>query len=81
MALDALVGDLDGLDESLVIKVHLIDAGHAMVCVPFTQRATVIYDIPPVRGGDMEDGVMPGAGGDGRVLLQHFGDALEGAEG
>jgi hypothetical protein len=56
------VGDSHGLEESLFIESHPIDASDAMVGIPLPQGTPMIDDIPFIGARDPEHGMMPSTG-------------------
>lgn len=80
-AFDALMSDLDGLDMTLIIEHHAVDARDAVIRVTTAQRTPMIDDIPVVAVRNVQDRMMPSTGGDSRVLLQDLANAFERAEG
>ena len=74
---NTLESDFHRLDVTLVVEFHAIDADHPMVSIGFTERSTVIDDIILVLAWQLNDGMMPGPGGHGRVLLEDLANPLE----
>ena len=66
-----------GFDVAVGVEIQVIDAGDAVIAIGLAERAAVVDDVVVVGVGDMDEGVMAGARGDGGVLLENFADALE----
>ena len=60
---DPLLRDHDRFDESLFIKLHLINADDSMIAIYFSWRPAVIDDVPVTRPRRLHDGMVSGARG------------------
>jgi hypothetical protein len=73
-----LRSDLHGPDGAIRVELHRVDADLAMVAVLRAQRAAVVDDVPRVRPGNRNDGVMPRTRGHRGILLEDLADAANG---
>src|SRR5947208_11025288 len=79
-ALDSFERDLYGLNKSLLIKFHFVDADHSVVAIGFAERTPMIDDVVLLLAGQLDNGMVTCAGGDGGILLQDFANAFERAQ-
>ena len=61
------------LDRATGIEAKFIDTDHPVITIGLAQRAAVIDDVVLAGGGCAQHGVVAGAGGDRRILLEDLG--------
>ena len=76
-AFDAFEGNLDRFDETVLVKVHLVNAHDTVVSVPGAKRMPVINDEPFVLLLVIDDRMVSGTCSYFRILLQYLAYPLE----
>ena len=70
-----------GLDETVAVEFHAVDASHTVVSVGFAERTAVIHDVPFVFAWNLYYRVVAGTGSHVGVLLKDFAYTVKRAEG